>query len=405
VFALLFLAAYLGVAPATDPHTAGLQALDHQDYAQAEQIFSKLAEADPKDYAALFNLALAETGLKKESEAAGHYKQVLDLKPGLYEAELNLGILDVHNQRAAEAVPLLRDAASKKPNQAKPQRYLGEALLQSEDLDGAAVAFRAALALDPKSATAELGLGQILLRQEKPEEALPHYRQAANLDSNLKSYLLEVAAGLSKANHPDDAIALLKEFPENVGAREELGRLYLATNRPADAVPEFQAAVAISPTPANQLALATAYLRNRQPDAAAPILERALSSNPKDYDLRMAVGRIYRDKHDYVPAANQFIAAARLKPDAVEAWNEAINALVISQQYPVALAALDQIHRLNADSAGDFYYRAIVLDKLHQVKPALASYQKFLAISQGKFPDQEFIARQRSRILEKEANR
>jgi hypothetical protein len=47
----------------------------------------------------------------------------------------------------------------------------------------------------------------------------------------------------------------------------------------------------------------------------------------------------------------------------------------------------------------------MVLDKLHQVKPALASYQRFLELSQGKHPDQEFVARQRSRILEKEASR
>jgi tetratricopeptide (TPR) repeat protein len=403
VFALLLLALY--AAPAYDLQSAGLQALDHRDYAQAEQIFSKLVESDSKDYAALFNLALAETGLKKDNEAAEHYKKVLALKPGLYEAELNLGILDVHNQRAADALPLLRDAAKQKPNQARPQRYLGDALLESGDLDGAVAAFRAALTADPKLAVAELGLGQALLRQGKPEDALPHYRQAAALDSNLKSYLLEAAVALSKANHPDEAIDLLKEFPNDAGAREELGRLYLQENKPADAVAQFQAAVAISPTPANQLALATAYLRNNQPDAAAPILKAALASNPKDYDLRMAVGRIQRDKHDYAAAANEFVEAAHLKPDAVEAWNEAANAFVSSEQYPQALAALDQVHNLRADSAGDFYYRAIILDKLHQIKPALASYQKFLAMSQGKFPDQEFIARQRSRILEKEANR
>jgi tetratricopeptide (TPR) repeat protein len=89
----------------------------------------------------------------------------------------------------------------------------------------------------------------------------------------------------------------------------------------------------------------------------------------------------------------------------VEAWNEAASAFVLAELYPQALSALDKIHSLNADKPGDYYYRAIVLDKLHQIKPALASYRQFLATSQGKFPDQEFIARQRSRILEKEANR
>jgi hypothetical protein len=78
---------------------------------------------------------------------------------------------------------------------------------------------------------------------------------------------------------------------------------------------------------------------------------------------------------------------------------------VISDQYPQAMAAHEKIHNLNAETAGDFYFRAIVLDKLHQVKPALANYQRFLALSGGKYPDEEFKARQRSRILEKEANR
>ena len=77
----------------------------------------------------------------------------------------------------------------------------------------------------------------------------------------------------------------------------------------------------------------------------------------------------------------------------------------MSEQYGPALAALDKIHNLNADKPGNFYFRAIVLDKLHQVKPALASYQKFLQVSDGKFPDQEFIARQRSKLLEREADR
>lgn len=405
MFALLPLAVLLSAAGQNDPQAAGLQALDHQDYQQAEKIFSSIAAADPKDYSAFFNLALAETGLHQDDPAAEHYKQVLALKPGLYEAELNLGILCLRDHRAADAVPLLRNAAKQKPQQARVQRYLGDGLVATGDLTAAAEAYRAALATDPKMAAAELGLGQALVRQGKLDEAAPHYRQAAALNPNLKSYELEIAVAFSKANRADEAIAFLKEFPGDPGAREELGRLYLQSNRPADAVPEFKATVDMSPTPGNRLALATAYLKNNQPDLAEPILEQALAATPDDYDLHMAVGRIRRDRHDYAVAADQFVTAAKLKPDSIEAWNEAASAFVLAEQYPQALAALDKIHSLNADKPGDYYYRAIVLDKLHQIKPALASYRQFLAMSQGKFPDQEFIARQRSRILEREANR
>ncbi|MBV9613591.1 MAG: tetratricopeptide repeat protein, partial [Acidobacteriaceae bacterium] len=321
------------------------------------------------------------------------------------EAELNLGMLELRDRHAAEAIPLLRDASKQKPNEARPKRYLADALVASGDFEGAADAYRQALTIDPKLGAAELGLGQALAREGKPEEALPHYRQAAALDPNLKSFLLEAAVALEKGNRSQDAIVLLKEFPGDAGAREELGRLYLSANRPADAVAEFQAAVSLSATEANRLALATAYLKNNQPDLAKPILEQALASNPKDYDLHMAVGRMHRDAHDYATAASQFYAATELKPDSVEAWNEAASSYVLADLYPQALSALDKIHSLNAETAGDFYFRAIVLDKMHRIKPALENYQRFLQLSEGKFPDQEFIARQRSRILEKEASR
>jgi tetratricopeptide (TPR) repeat protein len=405
VFAVLFLAAFSFAGGQTNPQAEGLQALDQHDYHRAEQIFTKLAAADPKDYSALFNLALAETALNENDQAAEHYKQTLALKPNLYEAELNLGILYLRERRAADAETLLRDATKQKANQARPLRYLGDSLLAKEDFNGAAEAYRQALAIDPKLAAGHLGLGQSLARQGKLDDALMHYHQAMELDPNLKTYLLELAVAFSKANRPDDAIPLLKEFPNNAGAREELGRLYLASNRAADAVSEFQAAAELSPTSANKLALATAYLKNNQPDLAAPILQQALASDPNDFDLQMAVGRIHRDKHDYARAASEFAAAAKLKPDSVEAWNEAATSYVLAELYPQGLAALDQVHRLNAEKPGNFYLRAVVLDKLHQVKPALASYQRFLALSEGHYPDQEFIARQRSRILEREANR
>ncbi|MFL6354293.1 MAG: tetratricopeptide repeat protein [Bryobacteraceae bacterium] len=405
MLAVLFLAAFSLARGQTNPQADGLQALDQHDYRRAEQIFTKLAATDSKDYSALFNLALAETALNENDQAVEHYKQTLALKPNLYEAELNLAILYLREGRAAVAEPLLRDATKQKPNQARPLRYLGDCLLAKEDLGAAAEAYSHALMIDPKLAAGHLGLGQSLARQGKLDDALTHYQQAVLLDPNLKSYLLELAVAFSKASRPDAAIPLLKQFPNDPGAREELGRLYLASNRPADAVSEFRGAAELSPTPANKLALATAYLKNNQPDLAAPILQEALATNPNDYELRMAVGRLNRDKHDYARAASEFAAAAKLQPDSVEAWNEAATSYVLAELYPQGLAALDQVHRLNAEKAGNFYLRAVVLDKLHQVKPALASYQRFLALSQGHYPDQEFIARQRSRILEKEANR
>ena len=67
-----------------------------------------------------------------------------------------------------------------------------------------------------------------------------------------------------------------------------------------------------------------------------------------------------------------------------------------------SLEALMQARQLGDDSAGNWFLSAIILDGAHQLKPALAAYQRFLELSLGKSPDQEFQARQRSRIIQRE---
>jgi hypothetical protein len=63
------------------------------------------------------------------------------------------------------------------------------------------------------------------------------------------------------------------------------------------------------------------------------------------------------------------------------------------------------VRALGGETEGHHYLRAIVLDHLKDVKGALAAYQQFLAASQGKHPNEEFKARQRVRILQKELSR
>ena len=119
----------------------------------------------------------------------------------------------------------------------------------------------------------------------------------------------------------------------------------------------------------------------------------------------MDLGRELRDQRRFVPAAQQFAAAAKIRPDSVKAWNELAAVLVVNEDYAGGLAALDRVRALGKEVPGDFYYRAISLEKLRQPKPAMEAYRQFLATDGGKMPDQEFLARQRIRIIESELNR
>ena len=121
----------------TDFSAEGLKALEANKYEEAAQLLSKAVEADPKDYSAQFNLALAYSFLGKDSEAIPIYKKVLELKPGLYEAELNLGMLLVRQKEAKEAISYLQAATDEKSNEFRPVFYLAEALLAAGDFQRA----------------------------------------------------------------------------------------------------------------------------------------------------------------------------------------------------------------------------------------------------------------------------
>jgi Tfp pilus assembly protein PilF len=135
---------------------------------------------------------------------------------------------------------------------------------------------------------------------------------------------------------------------------------------------------------------------------AVPLLDQAVSGEPGNYDLRLMYARALRDQKQYSAAAKQFTEAAKLKADAGPVWDELGGVLYLAGDFPAALSALERARQLGENGAGNVFFRALALDRLHQTKPALEAYQQFLSLSQGKNPDQEFQARQRAKLLQKE---
>lgn len=384
-----------------DPQSEGIKALEKQQYAPAAELFRKAVAQTPKDYPPHFHLALALSLLNQDAEAIAEYKKVLELQAGVYEAELNLGILLLRQKQAGDAAAHLKAAVEKKPKEFRPTYYLGEALLASGDA-GAAAAFKNALEIDGTSAAAHSGLGRSLAKAGQLPEAAPHYRKAAELDPSYQDLLLELADYYEKAKQPDEAIAIYKQFPQLPGVAERMGNLQLSKGSPEEAIATLEAAVKLSPTPANQYALATAYIRSKQNEKAAPMLAAAVNAEPNNWDLTMALGRLLRDMKKYPNAASVFSRAAQLQPQKKESWSELGGMLFVLQDYPKALAAFDKLIELGDPSTGALYFRAITLDHMHEYKLSLPAYEKFLSVSQNKSPDEEFKARQRIIVIKKE---
>ncbi|MBI3697045.1 MAG: tetratricopeptide repeat protein, partial [Acidobacteria bacterium] len=291
----------------------------------------------------------------------------------------------------------------KKPQDFRTQFYLGEALLGAGQPERAEGAYRKAAELDTKSAGAALGLGRSLAREGKTEAAREQYLRAVQLDPQFSDALLELGDALEQKRQPVQALELYLEFlkakPDAVAVRERAGVILLQQKRYPEAIEHLEAAVEQNPTAANQAALAQGYAMTKQPAKALPLLRAAVAADPSSVDLRFRLATALLEAMDYTAAAREFLVVASKKPDLAEAWNGLGFALYKAGDFGGAMKALDRARALGPEPPGNHYLRAIMLDKVQQYPAALESYQKFLAAAGGKYPDDEFKARQRVRII------
>lgn len=363
-----------------------------------------LAAQDASEVEKHFERALDFSLQGQDELAIPEYRRVLELAPDLYEAHINLGQVLLRSQRPQEAVAHLERARQQKPGEFPPAYFLAEALFELGRYGSALQHYESAAAIDAQSGAAELGIGRTLARLGRRAEAAAHYRRAAQRDAQLHRFLLELGQLHEDNNELEAAAAIYREFPQLPGALERLGVLALRLGQTQEAIAAFEAAVRASPTSANRLALAQAQVRAGALAEAERILAGLAAEEPDNYELRMFYGRLLRDQRKIQDAARQFQQAARLRPGAAEAWSELAGMRILEGEYPAALAALDRVKELGAENTGHLFFRATTLDRMNRRKEALEYYQRFLEASTG-HPDQEFQARQRVRLLERETGK
>jgi Flp pilus assembly protein TadD len=388
-----------------DLQQEAIKAIEAQRYTDAVTTLEKAIAAEPKSPHAHYYLGYAFSMLRRDDDAIAAYRKAIELQPDLNPARLNLGLVLMRQKRPEDAVTVLEPVVKAAPKQYAAVLALAEAMFLAGNAPGAEGHYRAALELNPKSAAAASGLGRALAKQGRLADADPFYRKAAELDPAHKEALLELAGLYEQGKQTKEAIALYENFTDNPIARERLGELLLEAGEAAAAVPHLESAVAASPTSANRYALAMAYITQKEYGKAEALFTEALKAEPGDVQLRVNYARVLREQKKYGPAAQEFFQVTKAKPESAEAWSDLAGMLILLENDQQALAALDKVRSLGGEKPAHHFFRAIVLDRNKAQQPALESYEKFLALSEGKNPDEEFKARQRVRILKKELSK
>ena len=386
-------------------------ALVEGDYAAAAAALETYLAQQPEDYRAEFNLAFAYSMTGRRGEAIRHYKNVLSREKGLTAAHLNLGILLLQEGNAAEAVDHFRPVVKERPRDVSANLYLAEALTSAGRSPEAREAYEQVLKLKPDHVPALLAYAE-LMEETDPAAAEEHLRRALLMDTSLEEARLSLAA-LLEARAAEGADTLgeaaeiyrqyLETHPDRSDLRWRLGQIYALQKRFSAATEQFEAARAAGDT-SLELAkeLLQTYLEGQETEKAEALLREMLSQDEGNAEWRLLYGRLRMDKKQYREAVEQFLRVTELRPQWVEGYTNLASALYLLKNYEATVKALEPVAALQQDTAGTYFLRAISLDKLHVLQPALENYQRFLELDAGRNPDQEFQARQRIKVLLRE---
>jgi predicted Zn-dependent protease len=376
-----------------------------QNYDAARKQLQTWIATHPADARALFDLAYIDDAQNHAEAAEAGYRKSIAADPKEFEPRLALGLLLARQDHPQQAVEQLQVAVTLEPNppnptaQAQAFRTLArlerttdpsaakEHLLQAIHLGGeqpddvlltaeiatandddetADEAYRRVLARQPESSAATAGLVHLLLKQKKYAEAEPLLRSALVRDPDDPALNSQLASTLTYEGKKDEALALL----------EKLYKL-----KPDD--------------PAIGEMLADAYTQNGNPEKAEPILVDLLKRSPENAELLSARGDNLLQQHRYPEAMTALREALKVSPENADDWMDLAIAASQAHQYSTALDALSMRAKYAAENPGSNFLMATAYDNLHRNKLAVEYYQKFLELSAGKFPDQEWQAQHR----------
>jgi len=184
------------------------RALEHHQagrFAEAQSLYRKVLQREPRNADALHLLGLLEHGMGQGERGALLIEQALRLQPAntLFLDSLAGTLQDLG--RFAQAEQALSRLVALRPDQAEAHKKLADVLHDLGRAEAAERSYRQALALRPEYAEACCNLGIVLKDLNRLEEAEQAYRRALELRPEFADAHLNLGNLLVRVGRPEEA--------------------------------------------------------------------------------------------------------------------------------------------------------------------------------------------------------
>jgi len=381
------------------------------DYEGAKPLLQQATEKDAKSYQAWYDLGYANQALNQRDEAMSAYRRSIDINPKVFESNRNLGLLLARAGQDQEAITYLKTATIRQPSsraeQAREGVWLALGHLQSGHDPGAAErAYKEAVKLQPSDPQPHLLLAALYETSGNLESSRAEYQQALSAaQGEERALALHGLVNVAIASKQyGEAEANVRQYlaaaPGDSQAHLLLGRLLAAEGNNDDALAELNAAGSQNDAAVLREKAELLSAVGRQGEAA-PIYKSLVDQNGNDAQLRYEYGIALMHQQQWPASQEQLMLAVKLRPNLASAYGDLAVVASENKQYDLTLKALEIRTKLLGDNPGTFFLRATALDHLRRYPEATENYRQFLAVANGKYPDEEWKARHRLVAIEK----
>lgn len=396
---------------APSPLTEAENAIAGGQYADAAARLDIWLSAHPTDARALFDRGYVAQAQNQIAKAQSWYQQAIAADPKQFESRLALGLILASQGDDTAARTQLQAATQLQPNppnpaaQAQADRALAR-LLRKSDPVAARNALVAALKLTPETPADAVLTAQIAEAAGDTSVAERAWRSVLQQQPDSLQATTSLAHLLIVQKKYADAETLvqsaLAKHPNDPTLNAQLAAILGATGKQAQSLTVLQKLHTLEPNnTAVTSMLADAELQAGQLDAADALYQQLLAASPNDPGYLDAHGQILIRQQHYAEALATFRKVIATHPDDVDAWSGIAYADSQLHDYTGEIQALSTRSKYAPENASTLFLRATAYDNLRQSKAAAEYYHRFLAAANGKFPDQEWQAKQRLALLEK----
>jgi tetratricopeptide (TPR) repeat protein len=385
-------------------------AIASSNWKSAESKLDTYLAAHPNDARALFDAGYVADAQNRTDDAASLYRRAIAANPKSFEAHLSLGLLLARQNKPAEARPELVTATTLTPDFADPSMK-ARAWRALADIDrdsnpaAASNDLLEALKISPETTADTLLAAELAEKTGQTAAAEAAYRRVLDKEPGFAPATIGLAHLLIVQKQYPDAETILRaalaKNPDDPTLTAQLATV-LADQDKAEAVPLLQKLHAAHPQDSSITRMLAEVLSDAGDFASSDQLYlQLLASSPDDPDLLVAHGQNLVRLAKLSDAFNIFEKATQIDPANTDGWSGLAFTASRTHRPDVTLHALAMRSQYLPDNASTLFLWATSYDTLNQKKQAAAYYHRFLDAAAGKFPDQEWQARQRLKLLEK----